>query len=66
MKIDTSSPPLATNRLKRPLKQKNIAFGKRTLNQLGREFNFSEIFEGLILQDGAKRFEMWLEKFGMK
>ena len=66
MKIDTSSPRLPTNRLKRPLKQKTSPSENEHPTDTEENSNFAEAFERLILQDGAKRFEKWLEKLEIK
>jgi hypothetical protein len=66
MKIDTSGPRLPINRLKRPLKQHTLL--PENDNQIDPEdnSNFSETFERSVLQDGAKKFEEWLEKLEIK
>ncbi len=66
MKIDTSSPRLPINRLKRPLKQNApLSENEKTIDDQ-ENTNFSETFERSVLQDGAKRFEKWIEKLEIK
>ena len=66
MKIDTSSPRLPINRLKRPLKQQTSLPENENSTEREENSKFSETFERLILQDGAKRFEKWIEKLEIK
>jgi hypothetical protein len=66
MKIDTSSPRLPINRLKRPLKQKSLLPENDDQIDTEDNSNFSETFERLILDDGAKKFEQWLENLEIK
>ena len=66
MKIDTSSPRLPINRLKRPLIQKSLSLPND--NEISeREMSvFSEDFERDILQKGAEKFKEWLDRRELK
>ena len=66
MRIDTNSPRLPINRLKRLLKQKSPVSENENPIDLEEESNFSETFERLVIQEGAKRFEKWIAKLEIK
>jgi hypothetical protein len=66
MKIDTSNPRLPINRLKHPLKQKTSLSENENSTEGEQNSNFSETFERLILQDGAKRFKKWIKQLEIK
>lgn len=63
MKIDTSSPRIPLHRLKHPVKENPYLPNGEAVVSEKTESGFSETFERELIQEGARKFKKWLEKF---
>ncbi len=66
MKIDTSSPRIPLHRLKHLVKEKPHLLEGEVGIDVKADSAFSETFERELIQEGAKKFKEWLEKFEIK
>jgi hypothetical protein len=66
MKIDTSSPRIPLHRLKHSVKEKRHLPEPEAGIDAKVDSAFSETFERELIQDGARKFKEWLEKFEIK
>jgi hypothetical protein len=66
MKIDTSSPRIPLHRLKHPVKENRYSAESEAGIDAKVDSAFSETFERELIQDGARKFKEWLEKFEIK